>query len=205
VLARSLITRGALSGALIIGSLAGLPRAADASSHRVRVYFLGDSVMAWGVRTLAHELSQNRPPAVIDVASCRGLVRSCALRGKTVRPPSGLQRIRQERGHLGSLVVIELCYNDVPGRWSIGRVMSELRRQHVAHVVWVNLSERRPIYRRTNLALSAARSRWRELRVLNWQAASARHPEWFLDGVHLTRAGKTAFARFVAKGLAQVA
>ena len=39
------------------------------------------------------------------------------------------------------------------------------------------------------------------MRVLDWRTVSAKHDDWFLDGVHLTAVGQTAFARFLTDGL----
>ena len=124
--------------------------------------------------------------------------------GQPTRPPSGLATIRARRGRLGATVVLELGYNDRPLAGAIDRVMRELRSQGVRRVAWINLSERRSEYRATNQALSAARARWPELRVLDWRGVSAGHSSWFIDGVHLTASGKSAFAGFLAQALRHV-
>jgi hypothetical protein len=174
-------------------------RPADASA---RTYLLGDSVAAWSADVLTKQLA----PAgiVLDAVACRGTVYSCVTPGQSHRPPSGLAAIQARRGRLGSTVVLELGYNDRPLAGAIDRVMRELRSQGVRRVAWVNLSERRSEYRATNQALSAARARWPELRVLDWRAVSAGHASWFIDGVHLTATGKSAFAGFLAQALRHV-
>jgi len=191
--------------AVVVATVIGWPVPANAARHRAHYYVIGDSVTAWSANPLRRELAHTRPGALIDGQPCRGAVVSCALSDWQTRPPSGLAVIRSKRGQLGRLVVIELGYNDTPGTRSIDRIMRELRHQHVQRVVWVNLSERHRAYRTTNRALAAATERWPELRVLDWRDASAHHDDWFLDSVHLSRSGRTAFARFVAKGLARVA
>jgi hypothetical protein len=191
-----------LAAALVVGAVVGgASGAPEAAARRTGPYVLGDSVTAWSATTVKKALRKSAPGAVVDAAPCRGLVFSCVAPGLGRRPLTGLQAIRANRGRLGSVVVIELGYNDRPLRAPIDRVMTELRRQKVRRVIWVNLSERRTMYRRTNQALSAAAARWREMRVLDWRSYSAAHDDWFLDGVHLTRAGRSAFARFLVKGI----
>ena len=193
---RSLLWSVALS-LVALGPVAARP--ADASA---RTYLIGDSVVAWWAGALAKQLA----PAgvVVDAVACRGTVHSCTTPGLPIRPPSGLATIQARRGQLGASVVIELGYNDRPLAYTIDRVMKELRGQGVRRVAWVNLSERRSEYRATNQALSAARARWPELRVLDWRAVSAGHSSWFIDGVHLTATGKAAFAGFLAQALRHV-
>jgi hypothetical protein len=195
----SLLAAALAVGAVVCGT-AGAPETA-AATRRSGPYVLGDSVTAWSAANVKKALRKSAPGAVVDAVPCRGLVFSCVAPDLGRRPLTGLQTIRANRGRLGSVVVIELGYNDCPLRASIDRVMTELRRQKVRRVIWVNLSERRTIYRRTNRALAAASKRWRELRVLDWRGYSAEHDNWFLDGVHLTRAGRAAFARFLVQGI----
>ena len=182
---------------LALGPVAARP--ADAST---RTYLLGDSVAAWSADALIKQLAP--VGVVLDAVACRGTVFSCVTPGQRTRPPSGLATIQARRGRLGSTVLLELGYNDRPLAGALDRVMRELRSQGVRRVVWVNLSERRSEYRATNQALSAARARWPELRVLDWRAVSAGHPSWFIDGVHLTASGKAAFAGFLAQALRHV-
>jgi hypothetical protein len=180
---------------IALGPTPAQPAAAAAG----RTYLLGDSVAAWSADVLAKQLAP--VGVVIDAAACRGTVYSCITPGLPTRPPSGLATIQARRGRLGSTVVLELGYNDRPLAGAIDRVLKELRSQRVRRVVWVNLSERRSEYRATNLALGAARARWPELRILDWRAVSTGHASWFIDGVHLTAAGKSAFASFLAYSL----
>jgi hypothetical protein len=203
VLLRPQIASGVLA-ALLVGVGLGCSPPVRGAVPVSGAYFVGDSVMAWSVTTFRETLAKARPGIVVDVAACRGLVRSCAMPGSTVRPPSGLETIRALRGKLGDTVVIELGYNDEPLAWSIDHVMLELRSQGVRHVLWVNLSERRPVYHDTDLALDSAVGRWPEMRLLDWRTFSASHDDWFVDGVHLTGAGKAAFTQFVLAALAQV-
>ena len=101
--------------------------------------------------------------------------------------------------------MIELGYNDRPLRASIDRVLRELRGQGVKRVAWINLSERRTRYRDTNLALDAAAARGgRSCGSSTGAQASFGRGSWFIDGIHLTAAGKSAFARFLAHALSRL-
>ena len=176
---------------------------AAASSHRSRPYMIGDSITAWSEPQLRAVMPSSSRPVIVG-APCRGLVVSCRATSKDARPPTGLAVIRALRGRLGRVVVIELGYNDTPGKHAIDKVMKELHRQHVRRVLWINLSERQYGYRSTNRALASAAPRWSELRILDWRTYSKYHGSWFIDGVHLTGKGKIAFARFVAAALRRV-
>ncbi len=96
------------------------------------------------------------------------------------------------------LVIVELGYNDdsaaMPGR--IDAVMAVLRQRGVGDVAWVNLSERRPQFAATNVALNAAMLRWSELTVLDWESASddVAADRWYSDNVHLTSTGRAEFS-----------
>jgi hypothetical protein len=201
--ARAQVAQSLLSSvALAIVAVGPILEAPSADAARTRPYLLGDSVAAWSADVLTRELG--RSGLVLDALACRGTVLSCVAPGQTTRPPSGLSTIRAKRGRLGSLVVIELGYNDRPLRSSIDRLLRELRSQGVGRVAWINLSERRSGYHDTNVALDAAAKRWPELRILDWRTASAGRGSWFVDGVHLTGSGKVAFARFLAESFSRL-
>ncbi|MDJ0771290.1 MAG: SpoIID/LytB domain-containing protein, partial [Ilumatobacter sp.] len=99
------------------------------------------------------------------------------------------------------LVVVELGYNDaasaMPGR--IDALMQVLRDRDVGVVAWVMMSERRSQYAASNQALRDARSRWGELVLLDWEAASDHRAadRWFDDEVHLTATGRAEFSQWL--------
>jgi peptidoglycan hydrolase-like amidase len=108
------------------------------------------------------------------------------------------------------LVVVQLGYNDATlDAPKIDQVMSELRSRGVGTVAWVNLSERRTSrgYGAHNAALSAAASRWNELLVLDWNAASsgAQRNRWFSDDVHLTTTGRAEFSQWLRERIVELA
>ena len=99
------------------------------------------------------------------------------------------------------LVIVELGYNDEPAQMPsrIDAVMTELRARDVRQVAWVTMSERRSKFAAANEAVRDATSRWSELVVLDWNAASSHGAadRWFSDDVHLTSTGRAEFSLFL--------
>ena len=99
------------------------------------------------------------------------------------------------------IAIVELGYND-PSSFAgkIDQVMTVLRGKGVTRVGWVTMSERRAssaaVFAAANQALNAARARWPELVVLDWNQASSGsdRDRWYADGVHLTSTGQSEFA-----------
>jgi len=174
--------------------------AAAGSSARPRVTLFGDSVAAALLyqgaarKTLGKGLDLQ-----IDAKVCRRLAETgCPYKGD--RPESVLSLVTQPAKPLGSVVVIDVGYNDVPSDYGadIDRVMQALVRQNVTTVIWVTMQERRALYRTTNAAIRAAAKRWPQIRVADWDDASAARRTWFVDdGLHLTSAGAVGLARFL--------
>jgi peptidoglycan hydrolase-like amidase len=112
------------------------------------------------------------------------------------------------------VVVVELGYNDNPSLTAadIDAMMAALNARGTKRVVWVNMAEIRSgpggtsYYAQSNANLNAARSRWGNLTVADWNQASAtpERPRWFAsDGVHLTTTGNAKFSmwlRYIAAG-----
>ncbi len=101
------------------------------------------------------------------------------------------------------LVVVELGYNDWPATFAadIDAMMGALALRGARQVAWVNMADIRQVggssyYAAANQALQAATSRWPNLTILDWDAASdtAERSRWFSDGVHLTTTGQAEFA-----------
>jgi hypothetical protein len=63
------------------------------------------------------------------------------------------------------------------------------------------------VYAPANAALAAARTRWSNLTVLDWNKASAgpERPRWFSDGVHLTTTGRAQFSLWLRQQLLALA
>ena len=104
------------------------------------------------------------------------------------------------------IAIVELGYND-PSSFAgkIDQVMTVLRGKGVTRVGWVTMSERRAssaaAFAAANQALNAARARWPELVVLDWNQASsgADRDRWYADGVHLTNTGQSEFALWLRR------
>lgn len=174
--------------------------ASAGGSARPRVTLFGDSVAA----ALAYQAAARKAlgkglDLQLDAKVCRRLAETgCPYKGD--RPQSVLSLVTQPARPLGSVVVIDVGYNDVPSDYGadIDRVMQALVRQNVTTVIWVTMQERRVLYRPTNAAIHAAAKRWPQIRVADWDDASAAKPRWFVDdGLHLTSAGAVGLAQFL--------
>jgi peptidoglycan hydrolase-like protein with peptidoglycan-binding domain len=108
------------------------------------------------------------------------------------------------------IVLVELGYNDDPSAMAgrIDAMMTALRDRQVGLVMWANVSTRSNLrdYDATNAALAAARSRWSELMVLDWNGRSsgAAANRWFSDGIHLTATGDVEFALYLRDQIVDV-
>jgi hypothetical protein len=177
--------------------LAGI--ASAGGSVRPRVTLFGDSVAAaLSYQSTARKTLAKGLDLQIDARVCRRLAEvGCPYEGD--RPQSVLSLVTQPANPLGSVVVIDVGYNDVPSDYGddLDRVMQALVRQGVTRVIWVTMQER-PLYRTTNAAIRAAATRWPQIRVADWDDASTGKPTWFVDdGLHLSSAGAIGLARFL--------
>ncbi len=117
-----------------------------------------------------------------------------------------------------AFVLMQLGYNDIGSKFgtAIDTAMRAITSRGVTRVVWVNLSERRlnkngvSVFASSNAALRAAKDRWPQLIVLDWNAASSgsEATTWFVKGTktkpnfaQLTSLGRTRFALFLRSQL----
>ncbi len=123
---------------------------------------------------------------------------------KTPPSPSGVQVANGVPMNL-DLAIVELGYNPSTNMAAdIDAMMNALNQRGTKRVIWVNMAELRTVsggtsyYGPANAALNAARGRWPNLVVADWNAASAgagiERARWFSDGVHLTSTGQAEFA-----------
>ena len=124
---------------------------------------------------------------------------------KTPPTPSGVQAANGLPMNL-DLVIVELGYNPSDNMAAdIDAMMNALRARGAKRVVWVNMAEIRTsvggssFYAAANAALLQARSRWSNLVIADWNAASAaagiERSRWIAsDGVHLSTTGQAQFA-----------
>ena len=120
-------------------------------------------------------------------------------------PPATVDGLTVARNLTGTpdVAIVELGYNDSQANLGseIDQVMQALVAKGVRVVGWVTMSERRQsngsaTYAPGNRAIRAAATRWPQLRVLDWDAASwgGSKDRWFTDNVHLNNTGQAEFA-----------
>ena len=138
-----------------------------------------------------------------QVAICRTVAgQSCPFQG--TRPPT-LVDLVPALPAVAPVVVVELGYNDPD--WAFAGSVDAAVRAHVArgaqHILWLTLHSARGPYPELNDDLYAAAKRWPQLRLVDWDAVSADHPEWFqLDAIHLDKRGGRALAQLIRRAAA---
>ena len=193
-----------VGAALALLGLVPVAAGTDAASPRVSV--ISDSVLTaviWGNDPALTALSQGLD-LQIDAQVCRRLNgQSCEFNNTFA--PTTLSMINAWATQLGSVVVIVDGYNDLPDHFAgdVELTLNTLRNDRVQHVLWVNLHEIDAEYAAKNAVLAAAAKRHPELRVLDWNAYSSPHPEWYqTDWVHLRPAGGVAIASWLRQAIA---
>jgi hypothetical protein len=168
---------------------------------KTRVTVIGDSVTAsFNYVAAAQRYLGKGLDLRSDAVVCRRLVAtSCPFQGST--PTTALQVVTGEGHQIGSVVVINVGYNDWVAVYDVDRVMRALKAAGVQTVIWVTLKEvgsYASIYAQTNARIRRADKRWRSsLVVADWNTYS-RGRAWFSgDGLHLSAAGAMGLARFL--------
>jgi hypothetical protein len=185
----------AIAVALLVAPFAAAERQASP-----RVTVLGDSVAA-AIKLVpaAKRIIGKGIDVRLDLEPCRRLAQlSCPYKG--TRPTNALEAIRAAGTGVGSVAVVYVGHNDVPGEYAhdLDVTMQALVSAHVDAVLWVPLREDRPGYRSINQAIREAAARWPQLRIADWASASRGRSAWFAaDGLHLSAQGATALARFL--------
>jgi hypothetical protein len=125
----------------------------------------------------ASELEQDIPGIQIDAAVDRQV--SAAI---------NILQADRAAGKLGTVVVIHLGNNGTFTTAQFDEIMQIL--SGVKKVVFVNLKVPRPWEGPNNAVLAAGVKRYPNAVLVDWQAASANHPEYFWgDGIHLRPGG----------------
>ena len=175
--------------------------AKPSATPKTRVTIIGDSItasfsyVAGAKRYLGKGLDLRT-----DALVCRRLVAaSCAFQGTT--PATALQVVGAQGHALGSVVVINVGYNDWAAVYDVDRVMRALKAAGVQHVVWVTLREagaNASIYAQSNARIRSAGKRYRKsLVIADWNAYSRGRPWFREDGLHLTNSGAFGLARLL--------
>jgi hypothetical protein len=193
----------ALAAATLLAALLGATSATAKPSAipKTRVTIIGDSIaasfsyVAGAKRYLGKGLDLRT-----DALVCRRLVAaSCAFQGAT--PATALQVVGAQGHALGSVVVINVGYNDWAAVYDVDRVMRALKAAGVQHVVWVTLREagaNASIYAQSNARIRSAGKRYRKsLVIADWNAYSRGRPWFREDGLHLTNSGAFGLARLL--------
>ena len=193
----------ALAAAALLVGLLGTrsATATPGAPAKTRVTVIGDSITASftyvaGARRYLGKGLDLRTDALV----CRRLVAaSCAFQGTT--PATALQVVGAEGHALGSVVVINVGYNDWAAVYDVDRVMKALKSAGVLHVVWVTLREagaNASIYAQSNARIRRAAQRYRKtLVVADWNAYSRGRPWFREDGLHLTGSGAFGLAHLL--------
>jgi hypothetical protein len=188
-----------------VALIALVPIAAGTETASPRVTVISDSILTavtWGNDPALSTLSQGLD-LQIDAAVCRRLNgQSCQF--NNAYAPTTLSVINGWSTVLGSVVVIVDGYNDLPDQFpgDVELTLNTLRNDGVQHVLWLNLHEVRPEYAAKNAVLAAAAKHHPELRVLDWNAYSSPHGDWYqTDFIHLRPAGGVAIAAFIRNAI----
>lgn len=187
----------ALASAVAVCCLVVSGAASANSSAKPRVTLIGDSITeSFEYVPSAGRYLRRGLDLRSDTAVCRRLVASsCAFQG--TRPATALDVIRGQRSALGSVVVVNVGYNDWAAVYDVDRVMRTLRVARVHTVVWVTLRQTTSNYAQNNARIKRASKRWRNLVVADWNAYSRGKPWFRSDGLHLTAAGATGLSRLL--------
>jgi hypothetical protein len=197
--------RGVLA-AVVLGLLAlALASSGAARPGQIQhVTLIGDSV-ADAVRLNDSSVAILRQGVDLDleVAPCRRVEGvGCPYKGST--PPSVVQLTGTLGSKLGPNVVVAVGYNDFADQWAgnVEDALNAFASAGVKHVWWLTLRAAHHPYVGMNDQLAAAAQKHPELTVIDWNAYSRSHPDWFQgDGVHLLRAGADAMATLVHRSL----
>lgn len=194
------LLRALTLGLVVAAALFAVASASASRSAKPRVTVIGDSIAAsFGYVPAATRHLGKGLDLRSDAVVCRRLVAtSCPFQGST--PPTALEVIGDRGSSLGSVVVVNVGYNDWAAVYDVDRVIRALRAAGVERVVWVTLREassNASLYAQSNGRIRAAGRRWKNLVVADWNAYSRGKPWFREDGVHLTVSGALALARLL--------
>jgi hypothetical protein len=165
-------------------SYAAAPATAPAGAASGTVTAVGDSVMLGAVDALQQDVPNL---TVIDARGNRQAPEAIALLGQL-----------RAAGKLGDVVVVHIGDNGVFTAEEFDemmRVLSGVRKVLVVNTTVPVGHSRAP----NNEVLAAGVQRYPNRAVLvDWHAASAGHPEYFWDGLHLTTPGAKAYAGLIS-------
>lgn len=147
-------------------------------------FCLGDSVMFAG-----------SPAGFGTLSMCREVD---AVGGR--RAPDAAAELATH-GPLPDTVVVHVGTSGAVTGGELDAILGRLTGVRRVVLVNVQLNGRRSWEASANAEIAAAARRWPGVHLADWRAASAGHPEWFRDGIHLTAAGADAYAAVIAAAL----
>ena len=190
--------------ALLVLPLAAAATATGSAAAEPRVTVISDSVMTsvlWHSENVA--ILDQGVDLDLEVAVCRRLAgASCAFEGAA--PPTLLDLL-PSLSNLGSTVVVEMGYNDFPAtfRANVEETIRQLTARGVGRIVWPTLNVSKPEFAAMNQVLIEEMTAHPQLSLVDWDAYSEGHPDWFqTDNLHLMPAGGAGMATLVHGTLA---
>jgi lysophospholipase L1-like esterase len=109
--------------------------------------------------------------------------------------------VLQAHGAFPDTVVVHLGTNGTTNAGELDAMLQVVAAVPRVVLVNVQLNGTRPWEASVNAEIAAAVGRWPNVRLADWYAASAGHPDWFRDGLHLTAPGAEAYAATIAAAL----
>jgi hypothetical protein len=199
--------RRLVASAVVVAYCCAAASGATAAKKRPlqHVTIFGDSVAAaftWD--PTARLVLARGDRLTLDLSPCGRLTQPGC---DTPPPPSVLKKVELLGHRIGPTAVVLVGYNDDPHVYAagIGRVLEEMQRRGVKHVLWLTLRAVNKQYRLINEVIHGASARYDWMTVLDWNAYSRNHPAWFAtDGVHLSALGAVQLATFIHRGLKQL-
>jgi peptidoglycan/LPS O-acetylase OafA/YrhL len=146
-------------------------------SGKADILAIGDSVMVGAANYLG----------------IAGAVEIDAQEGRQASAVVSLLESRHAAGAIGRVVVIHIGNNGTLTGGQIASMMAAL--DGVQQVIFVNLHVDRPWQDGNNGNIASAAAAYPNVTVVDWHDASAGHPEYFWDDLHLRPAGADAYAR----------
>ena len=170
---------------------AGGPADRRWAAPRGQVTAIGDSVMLGAVDALQKDIPRL---ATIDACGSRQIPEATSV----------LKRLRASGG-LGKVVILHIGDNGAVTDEEFDEVMKALSNTRKVLVVNTTVPDGYQ-YAPNNEVLADGVARYPDKAVLvDWHARSAGHPEYFVDGLHLTPSGARAYAGLIAASLHQQA
>ncbi len=140
---------------------------------------------------------------MVGAATYLGQVGTIEIDAEEGRQPTAVVSILEAREAAGSVpwsVVIHTGNNGVFTRGEFDEIVGALGPNH--QIVFINNRVGRPWENSNNAMMAAAAGAYGNVRVVDWYAASAGHPEYFWsDGIHLRPEGANLYARLIAAAI----